>query len=142
MLDGIIDVYLPDMKYNDNQVAEQYSHAPDYVKVNRAAIQEMHRQVGSLVRDETGVALRGLIIRHLVLPQGLAGSEGIMKFIAEEISKDTAISLMSQYFPARRASEFPGTQPPHQRGRIFASRAGNGHCGLDRGMETGDLGEL
>ena len=107
VLDGIIDVYLPDMKYNDYKVAEKYSHAPDYVQVNRAAIREMHRQVGNLVRDETGIALRGLIIRHLVLPEGLAGTEGVMKFIAEEISKDTAISLMSQYFPARRASEFP-----------------------------------
>jgi putative pyruvate formate lyase activating enzyme len=107
LLNGIIDIYLPDMKYSDNQVAKKYSNAPDYVEVNRAAIKEMHRQVGDLVTDDTGIAGRGLIIRHLVLPEGRAGTEGIMKFIAEEVSCKTAISLMSQYFPAHRAREFP-----------------------------------
>jgi len=107
LLDGIIDIYLPDMKYNDNQAAKKYSNAGDYVEFNRAAIKEMHRQVGDLVIDEAGVALRGLIIRHLVLPQGLAGTQGVMKFIAEQISRSAAISLMSQYFPAHRAFQFP-----------------------------------
>jgi len=107
LLDGIIDIYLPDMKYNDNSAAKMLSNAADYVETNRAAVREMHRQVRDLVTDETGIALRGLIIRHLVLPANLAGSQGIMKFIAQEISKNTAISLMSQYFPAHRAREFP-----------------------------------
>jgi len=107
LLDGIIDIYMPDMKYNDNSVAKRLSNAPDYVEVNRAAIKEMRRQVGELVLDDAGIALRGLLIRHLVLPEGLAGTDGIMEFIAKEISRKTAISLMSQYFPAHRAYEFP-----------------------------------
>ncbi len=106
LLDGIVDIYLPDMRYNDNAVALRYSVAPHYVEINRAAIQEMYRQVGNLVMDEEGIAKRGLIIRHLVLPGGLSGTEGIMKFLAEEISKDVYISLMSQYFPAYKATEF------------------------------------
>jgi len=107
LLEGIVDIYLPDMKYNDTEVAKRYSRANDYVEVNRKAIKEMWRQVRDLITDEYGVALRGLIIRHLVLPENLAGTEGIMEFIAEEISKNTAISLMSQYFPAYQAFEFP-----------------------------------
>jgi putative pyruvate formate lyase activating enzyme len=105
LLDGIVDIYLPDMRYSDNAVALKYSSAPRYPEINRAAIREMFRQVGNLVLDENGVARRGLIIRHLVLPGGLSGTEGIMKFLAEEISKDVYISLMSQYFPAYKANE-------------------------------------
>jgi len=107
LLDGIVDLYLPDMKYDDNAAARQLSNAPDYVEVNRGAVKEMQRQVGGLVLDETGIARRGLIIRHLVLPGGLAGTEGIMQFIAGQISRNTAVSLMRQYFPAHRAYEFP-----------------------------------
>ncbi len=105
LLDGIVDIYLPDMRYSDNAVALKYSIAPHYPEINRAAIREMFRQVGNLVLDENGVAQRGLIIRHLVLPGGLSGTEGVMKFLAEEISKDVYISLMSQYFPAYKANE-------------------------------------
>jgi putative pyruvate formate lyase activating enzyme len=107
LLDGIVDIYLPDMRYNDNAIALRYSIAPHYVEINRAAIREMYRQVGNLVIDEEGIAKRGLIIRHLVLPGGLSGTEGVMKFLAEEISRDVYISLMSQYFPAYKANEFP-----------------------------------
>jgi putative pyruvate formate lyase activating enzyme len=106
LLDGIVDIYLPDMRYADDAVALKYSSAPSYPEINRAAIREMFRQVGNLVLDENGVAQRGLIIRHLVLPGGLSGTGGVMKFLAEEISKDVCISLMSQYFPAFRAQEF------------------------------------
>jgi putative pyruvate formate lyase activating enzyme len=106
LLDGIVDIYLPDMRYSDNAVALKYSVAPDYPEINRAAIKEMFRQVGNLVLDENGMARQGLIIRHLVLPGGLSGTEGIMKFLAGEVSKDVYISLMSQYFPAYRAQEF------------------------------------
>jgi putative pyruvate formate lyase activating enzyme len=105
ILDGIVDIYLPDMRYGDNKAAMQYSVAPHYVEINRAAIKEMYRQVGNLIIDEEGVAKRGIIIRHLVLPGGLSGTEGIMKFLAEEISKDVYISLMSQYFPAYKTTE-------------------------------------
>jgi len=106
LLDGIVNIYLPDMRYADDAAALKYSSAPHYPEINRAAIKEMFRQVGNLVLDENGVAQRGLIIRHLVLPGGLSGTDGVMKFLAEEISKDVYISLMSQYFPAYRAQEF------------------------------------
>lgn len=105
LLDGIVDIYLPDMRYSDDSASLKYSSAPRYRTVNRAAIKEMYRQVGTLVLDEEGIARRGLIIRHLVLPGGLSGTEGVMKFLAEEISKDVYISLMSQYFPAYKATE-------------------------------------
>ncbi|HEX9021096.1 MAG TPA: radical SAM protein [Nitrospirota bacterium] len=105
LLDGIVDIYMPDMRYSDNQMALKYSIAPRYADINRAAVKEMYRQVGNLVLDEHGIAKRGLIIRHLVLPGGISGTEGVMKFLAEEISKDVYISLMSQYFPAYKAGE-------------------------------------
>jgi putative pyruvate formate lyase activating enzyme len=107
LLDGLIDIYMPDMKYADREVAEKLSSAPDYPDVSRRAIREMHRQVGDLVLDERAIAVRGLLVRHLVLPEGLAGTDTIMQFLAEEISPETAISLMSQYFPQYRADEFP-----------------------------------
>jgi putative pyruvate formate lyase activating enzyme len=105
LLDGIVDIYLPDMRYADDAVALKYSLAPQYPEINRAAVREMFRQVGNLALDEHGIAKRGLIIRHLVLPGGVSGTEKIMKFLAEEISKDFYISLMSQYFPAYKAHE-------------------------------------
>lgn len=107
LLDGVVDIYLPDMKYNDDRAAERLSAAPDYVERNRAAIKEMHRQVGDLEVDGEGIARRGLIIRHLVLPGGMAGSAGVLEFIAREVSINTAISLMSQYFPAYKAFDYP-----------------------------------
>jgi putative pyruvate formate lyase activating enzyme len=106
LLDGIVDIYLPDMRYSDNAAAMKFSIAPDYREVNRTAIKEMFRQVGNLVLDDNGLAQRGLIIRHLVLPGGLSGTDGVMKFLAEEVSKDVSISLMSQYFPAYKSHEF------------------------------------
>lgn len=105
LLDGIVDIYLPDMRYGDDKAAMEYSVAPHYVEVNHAAVREMFRQVGNLVTDEQGVAKRGLIIRHLVLPDGLSGTERVMRFLAEQISRDVSISLMSQYFPAYKASQ-------------------------------------
>ncbi len=106
LLDGIVDIYLPDMRYSDDPTARKYSVAPHYPEINRSAVREMYRQVGNLVLDENGIAKKGLIIRHLVLPNGLSGTDGIMKFLAEEVSRDVYISLMSQYFPAHKAHEF------------------------------------
>ncbi len=106
LLDGIVAIYLPDMRYSDDAAARKYSVAPYYTEINRAAIKEMYRQVGNLTLDEDGVATRGLIIRHLILPGSLSGTDGVMKFLSEEISKDVYISLMSQYFPAFKAHEF------------------------------------
>jgi putative pyruvate formate lyase activating enzyme len=106
LLDGIVDIYLPDMRYSDDLASMKYSIAPHYSDINQAAVKEMYRQVGNLVMDDEGIARRGLIIRHLVLPNGLSGTDKTMKFLAEEISKDVYISLMSQYFPAHRVKEF------------------------------------
>ncbi len=105
--DGIVDVYMPDMKYGKEEDARKYSSAPDYPRINQEAIVEMFRQVGDLEMDSQGVAQRGLLIRHLVLPNDIAGSDIVLEFIAEKVSLNTYISLMSQYFPQYRAEEFP-----------------------------------
>ncbi|WP_084191027.1 radical SAM protein [Methylomarinum vadi] len=107
LLDGVIDIYMPDMKYGDSAIARRYSHARDYWRVNRAAVREMHRQVGDLRLNGNGIAYRGLLVRHLVLPNQLAGTERVLKFIANEISSDTYLNLMDQYYPCYRAKEFP-----------------------------------
>ena len=103
LLDGVVDIYMPDMKYADAAVARSYSHVPDYPEVNRAAVKEMHRQVGDLVLDESGVAFRGLLVRHLVMPGGLAGTEKVLEFLAREVSPSTYLNLMDQYHPDYRA---------------------------------------
>ncbi len=107
LLDGIVDIYMPDMKYSAPEPAKKYSQAPDYFERCKEAILEMHRQVGALNLDENGIAYRGLLIRHLVLPNGLAGSERILKFIAEELSRDSFVNVMSQYRPVGGACEHP-----------------------------------
>ncbi len=107
LLDGVVDIYLPDTKYADPQVARRLSGAPAYPQRMREALREMHRQVGDLIIDELGVALRGLIVRHLVLPGGLAGTADTMRFIAEELSPDTYVNVMGQYRPEYRAQEYP-----------------------------------
>ena len=106
LFDGIVDIYLPDMRYSDDAAGMKYSIAPQYPEVNRAAVREMYRQVGNLEVGADGIAKRGLIVRHLILPHGLSGTESVMKFLSEEISRDVYISLMSQYFPAYKANEF------------------------------------
>lgn len=98
LLEGLIDVYMPDMKYADARVAEELSAAADYPQVSRAAVKEMHRQVGDL-QIERGLATRGLLVRHLVLPDKLAGSSEIIDFLAGEISAGTTINVMGQYRP-------------------------------------------
>jgi len=105
--DGIVDIYMPDMKYADGENAAKYSSAPDYPRVNQEAVLEMHRQVGDLLMDSQGIAHEGLLIRHLVLPNDIAGSQSVLSFIAEKVSRKSYISLMSQYFPQYRAQEFP-----------------------------------
>jgi putative pyruvate formate lyase activating enzyme len=107
LLDGIIDVYLVDMRYSDNRIAELYSGVKNYVEVNRAAVKEMFSQVGTLITDQKGIAQSGLVIRHMVLPSGLAGSEETFEFIAQEISDEVWVSIMDQYFPAHQAEQYP-----------------------------------
>jgi len=108
LLDGVVDVYLPDMKYSSGQVAQRLSAAGDYVERSREAIAEMYRQVGAaLVLGTDGVVQRGLIIRHLVLPGGLAGSEESLTWLAESLSNRITLSLMAQYYPAHVAGTMP-----------------------------------
>jgi putative pyruvate formate lyase activating enzyme len=108
LLDGIVDIYLPDYKYTSNQMAEQYSStATGYPEVAATAIEEMHRQVGNLVVDEQGIALRGLMIRHLVLPGNISGTDKFVEWVARELGPKTYINLMDQYRPEHRAREHP-----------------------------------
>ena len=103
LLDGIFDIYMPDVKYGDNSMARRYSGVHNYWDVVREALKQMHRQVGDLVVDEEGIARRGLIIRHMVLPENVAGTEAVMEFIATELSKDSYVNIMDQYYPCYRA---------------------------------------
>jgi len=101
-LEGFVDIYMPDAKYDDGNVASQLSDAPDYPDVMRAALLEMHRQVGDLVVED-GLATRGLLVRHLVLPDDMAGSRGVLDFVAREVSPDTFVNVMGQYRPCYQA---------------------------------------
>jgi len=107
LLDGIIDIYMPDFKFWDEQVASVLCNASNYPEVARQAYKEMHHQVGDLVLNEPGVAYRGLLVRHLVLPDGLAGTKEIMQFLAQEISPRTYVNVMGQYRPCGRATQHP-----------------------------------
>jgi putative pyruvate formate lyase activating enzyme len=107
VLDGIIDIYLPDLRYASDKISKQYSDAADYVENDRNAIKEMYRQVGNLITDENDIAQRGLIVRHLILPEKLAGSEESLTWLAKEVSPEVNISLMAQYYPAHHAPRFP-----------------------------------
>jgi putative pyruvate formate lyase activating enzyme len=110
LLEGIVDIYLPDMKYAGDEEAVLFSSAPGYREINRAAVAEMLRQVGHFRADGAGIAQRGLIIRHLVLPEGGAGTRETLAWIAEHLGRETHVSLMRQYFPAHLAAETPGLQ--------------------------------
>jgi putative pyruvate formate lyase activating enzyme len=103
LLDGVVDIYLPDMKYSDDSISVALSSAPEYRDINRSAVSDMLRQVGHLTMDESGVARQGLIIRHLVLPGGRAGSRETLRWIADNLGRETNIALMNQYFPAHHA---------------------------------------
>lgn len=132
LLDGVIDIYMPDMKYSDSAIARRYSHVRNYWQVNRAAVKEMHRQVGDLQLDENGLAYRGLLVRHLLLPNGLAGTEKVLKFIAREISINTYINLMDQYYPCYRAGEIPELSRPVSMAEYQEALDIARHLGLER----------
>ncbi|MBI5063539.1 MAG: radical SAM protein [Desulfatitalea sp.] len=112
LLEGIVDIYMPDFKFWDSPIATQTCDAPDYPEVARQALLEMHRQVGDLILDANGLATRGLLVRHLVLPQNLAGTRMAMRFIATQISRNTYVNVMSQYRPCGRAHEIPALSVP------------------------------
>lgn len=135
LLEGIIDIYMPDAKFWDSSIAREFTNADDYPQRMQEALKEMHRQVGDLVLDERGLALRGLLVRHLVLPQDKAGTYPIMKFIAEEISPHTYVNVMRQYRPAYKAREYPPlsrriTEQEFARAQEIAH-----NFGLNRGLE-------
>jgi len=121
LLDGLIDIYMPDMKYSDPKIAEQLSAAGDYPQVNRDAVRQMHRQVGDL-QITAGLAARGMLVRHLVLPDNLAGSFEIIDFLAEEISPATTINVMDQYHPCHKAAEHAKINRRVQRREIDSVR--------------------
>jgi putative pyruvate formate lyase activating enzyme len=107
LLDGIIDIYMPDLKFADSEVARRYCDAPDYPERAQAVLKEMHRQVGDLVVNEQGIAERGLLVRHLVMPEAKAGTYELMKFLAEEVSQNTYVNIMNQYRPCGDVAQFP-----------------------------------
>ncbi len=137
LLDGVVDIYMPDMKYGDSDIARRLSHVRDYVAVNEAAVREMHRQVGDLVLDERGVARRGLLVRHLVLPGGLAGTEHVLEFIAREISPRTYVNVMDQYRPCYRADEVPALARPIRPEEYDEATDHARRLGLTRGLLDG-----
>ncbi len=112
ILDGIVDIYMPDMKYDDEEIARQLSGIEHYPQINRAAVKEMYRQSGDLEMDEDGIAQRGLLVRHLVLPHGLAGTKGVVNFLSREISPNTYVNIMAQYRPCYKAFGIPALGRP------------------------------
>lgn len=112
MLDGVFDVYMPDFKFWDSQVSKELANAEDYRDVACRAFREMHRQVGDLVIDEEGLARRGLLVRHLVMPNGQAGTREVMRFLAQEISPNTFVNIMPQYRPEGRADRHASINRP------------------------------
>ena len=132
LLDGVVDIYLPDMKYSDKRVGSRLSGVGDYVARNREAVREMYRQVGDLQLDVHGVARRGLLVRHLVLPGGLAGTHAVAEFLAREVSLDTYVNVMDQYRPAHRAYLAPDVDRPPDAEEVRAARAAVRAAGLWR----------
>lgn len=129
VLDGVVDIYMPDFKFGDDEAGRMYTGAAGYFTVAKMAVKKMHEQVGDLVLDESGLASRGLLVRHLVLPEDLAGTANVMKFLAEEISVDTFVNIMGQYYPSYKASDCPElsrriTSPEYRAAVKAASLAG------------------
>jgi putative pyruvate formate lyase activating enzyme len=129
LLEGFVQIYMPDFKFSDTAPAKKYCSAENYPTVAREAIREMHRQVGDLVVDDRGIAVRGLLVRHLVMPSGLAGSEKVLRLLADEISKDTYVNIMDQYRPLFHADAHPGinrriTRKEYEQAVAFAHSVG------------------
>jgi putative pyruvate formate lyase activating enzyme len=134
LLDGVFDIYMPDAKYGQDGPALKYSCAPGYVDRMKAAIKEMHRQVGDLVMDEDGIAMRGLLVRHLVLPEGAAGTAEVVCFLSQEISKNTYLNVMAQYHPDYQACRYPELSRPISVREYSQALALAKESGLARGL--------
>jgi putative pyruvate formate lyase activating enzyme len=132
ILDGIVDIYMPDTKYSDEKIAEELSGIKNYPAINQAALREMHRQVGDLQIDEDGIAIHGLLIRHLVLPHRLAGTKEIMEFIAEDISLNSYINVMAQYHPCYKALQIPQLARPLSKQEFLEAIELSKRAGLNR----------
>lgn len=136
LLDGIVYIYMPDIKYSDNETARKYSGTKDYWDKVRPAVKEMRRQVGDLQTDVHDIAVRGLLIRHLVLPNRLAGSETVLKFIATELSRNSYVNIMNQYRPAFRAWKMPEVNRPITEIEFEVVLSYARELGLHRGFAT------
>jgi len=138
LLDGIVDIYMPDAKYGNDEVASALSHAQNYVAVMKAGITEMHRQVGDLVIDK-GIAVRGMIIRHLVLPDNLAESDRVLPWIAREISPDSYVNIMDQYHPSWHAASDNNVSLPRSLHRRISPEEYRFaiQCALGNGLHRG-----
>ena len=132
LLDGVVDLYLPDFKFWDPAWAERFGGASDYPEAARAAVREMYRQVGDLVIDADGLAVRGLLVRHLVMPEGVAGTESVMRFLAEQVSANTYVNVMGQYRPCGRALADRKIGRPIRKGEIEAACRAARAAGLHR----------
>jgi putative pyruvate formate lyase activating enzyme len=136
LLDGIVDIYMPDIKYSSDEHARRFSGVKDYWEKVRLAVKEMHSQVGDLIVDDRGVAVRGLLIRHLVLPNRIAGSEEVLRFIAKDISVDSYVNIMDQYHPCFRAFNLAelNRRITREEYEVVVHLATS--CGLHRGLEN------
>lgn len=139
LLDGIVDIYMPDIKYGDCEPARKFSKAPDYFPIAKEVVREMYRQVGDLKLDTKGIAYRGLLIRHLVLPNNLAGSEKVLKFIAEEISVDSYVNVMAQYRPSGKAYDYEALNRYPTRKEFSRAITLAQQLGLRRGLQAKHL---
>ncbi|MCX8057319.1 MAG: radical SAM protein [Ignavibacteria bacterium] len=134
LLDKIIDIYMPDIKYSSNENALKYSGVTNYWDVVQSALKEMHKQVGDLVINKSGIAKRGLLIRHLVLPNDIAGSKKVLNFIANEISKNSYVNIMDQYHPAYLARTFTELNRPITNSEYEEVLSYAKEIGLNRGF--------
>jgi len=132
LLDGVVDIYMPDVKYAAEPIAKKLSKIPNYPATNQKAVKEMHRQVGDLVLDENGIAERGLLVRHLVMPNNLAGTAEIACFLAQEVSAHTYINVMAQYRPCYKAEHYPELNRPPTQKELNAARSAVQEAGLHR----------
>ncbi|MBW2527753.1 MAG: radical SAM protein [Deltaproteobacteria bacterium] len=132
LLDGVVDIYMPDLKTLDPECARRYLRAEDYPGVVRAALKEMFRQVGDLETDEEGIAVRGILLRHLVMPGGLASTEQALTFVRDELSPNTYVNIMAQWRPAGETAAHPAIDRPLQRGEYAEALAIAERVGVHR----------
>jgi putative pyruvate formate lyase activating enzyme len=144
ILEGIVDIYMPDIKYGESELANKFSkvQSPDYIISCKEAVKEMHRQVGDLKLDERGIAYRGLLIRHLVLPNNLVSSKKVLQFIADEISKNSYVNVMSQYRPEGEAFKYDELNRKPTIEEYYSVVATAKKLGLTRGLQRKYLGRF